>query len=141
MIVLVIRSRRPFFKSRPGKYLLEATILIGIITFCFPWTPFAAPFGFKPLPFPVILMITAIIGLYILTAETIKGSFTKELIYKANIDLTSIFSPTPFTLAVLSFPILAACSVRQERSKNYNQKQKQQCAPHFSCRCKGSIKN
>ena len=54
MIVLVIRSRRPFFKSRPGKYLLAATLLIGIITLCFPYTPLAAPFGFEPLPISVI---------------------------------------------------------------------------------------
>jgi Mg2+-importing ATPase len=77
MIVLVIRSRRPFFKSRPGKYLMAATVLIGIVTLCFPFTPFAASFGFKPLPFSVILMIAAIIGLYILTAETIKRIFYK----------------------------------------------------------------
>jgi Mg2+-importing ATPase len=68
-----------FFKSRPGKYLLGTTIFIGIITLCIPWTPFAAPFGFKPLPFPVILMIAAIIGLYILTAETIKRIFYKRV--------------------------------------------------------------
>lgn len=79
MIVLVIRSRKPFFKSRPGKYLLAATMLTGIVTLCFPWTPFAAPFGFKPLPFSVILMIVAIIGLYILTAETIKRIFYKRV--------------------------------------------------------------
>jgi Mg2+-importing ATPase len=79
MIVLVIRSRKPFFKSRPGKYLLAATLLIGVVTLCFPWTPFAGLFGFKPLPFSVILMIAAIIGLYILTAETIKKIFYKRV--------------------------------------------------------------
>ncbi len=79
MIVLVIRSRRPFFKSRPGKYLLTATLLIGIVTLCIPFTPFAAPFGFKPLSISVILMIAAIIGLYILTAETIKRIFYKRV--------------------------------------------------------------
>lgn len=79
MIVLVIRSRRPFFKSKPGKYLLATTLLIAVITLCFPWTPFAAPFGFKPLPFSVILLIAAIIGLYILTAETIKRIFYKRV--------------------------------------------------------------
>jgi Mg2+-importing ATPase len=79
MIVLVIRSRRPFFKSRPGKYLMAATLLIAVVTLCFPWTPFAAPFGFKPLPISVILMITVIIGLYILTAETIKRLFYKRV--------------------------------------------------------------
>jgi len=79
MIVLVIRSRRPFFKSRPGKYLLAATLLIGIITLCFPYTPLAAPFGFEPLPISVILMIAAIIGLYILTAEMVKKIFYKRI--------------------------------------------------------------
>ncbi len=32
LIVLVIRSSQPFFKSRPGKYLLLTTGLITVIT-------------------------------------------------------------------------------------------------------------
>lgn len=79
MIVLVIRSRKPFFKSKPGKYLLVATTLIAVLTLCFPLTPFAAPFGFKPLPIKVILIIGAVIGLYIFTAETIKKIFYKKV--------------------------------------------------------------
>lgn len=79
MIVLVIRSRRPFFKSKPGKYLLAATLFIGIVTLCFPLTPFAAPFGFKPLPISIILLIGVIIGIYILTAEIVKRFFYKRV--------------------------------------------------------------
>jgi Mg2+-importing ATPase len=79
MIVLVIRSRRPFFKSKPGKYLLAATLFIGIFTLCFPLTPFAAPFGFKPLPISIILLIGVIIGIYILTAEIVKRLFYKRV--------------------------------------------------------------
>ncbi|HWQ49625.1 MAG TPA: magnesium-translocating P-type ATPase [Methanosarcina sp.] len=79
MIVLVIRSRKPFFKSRPGKYLLAATLIIGGITLCLPLTPFAVPFGFKPLPISVILILGAIVGLYILTAEIIKNIFYKRV--------------------------------------------------------------
>jgi len=79
MIVLVIRSRKPFFKSRPGKYLLVATILIVVLTLCFPLTPFAAPFGFKPLPLQVILILGALIVLYIITAEAIKRIFYKKV--------------------------------------------------------------
>jgi len=79
MIVLVIRSRKPFFRSKPGKYLLVATMLIVVLTLCFPLTPFAAPFGFKPLPIKVILIIGAVIGLYIFTAETIKKIFYKKV--------------------------------------------------------------
>jgi len=79
LIVLVIRSRKPFFRSRPGKYLLVATALIVVLTLGFPLTPFAAPFGFKPLPIKVILIIGAIIGFYIFTAETIKRIFYKKV--------------------------------------------------------------
>ena len=79
MIVLVIRSRKPFFRSRPGKYLLTATLLIGGLTLFLPLTPFAAIFGFKPLPLPVILVIGGIIVLYILTAEIIKKIFYKRV--------------------------------------------------------------
>jgi Mg2+-importing ATPase len=79
MIVLVIRSRRPFFKSRPGKYLLTATLLIAVATLCFPFTPFAGPFGFKPLPISVILIIAVIIGIYVITAEIIKRIFYKRV--------------------------------------------------------------
>lgn len=78
LIVLVIRSRKPFFRSKPGKYLLAATLLVGGLTLYFPYTPFAAPFGFRPLPVSVILILGAIIGLYILTAETIKKIFYKK---------------------------------------------------------------
>jgi len=79
LIVLVIRSRKPFFRSRPGKYLLAATLLVGVLTLCFPYTPFAAPFGFKPLPVPILLILGAIIGLYIFTAETIKKIFYEKV--------------------------------------------------------------
>ena len=79
MIVLVIRSRKPFFRSRPGKYLLATTLLIVGLTLCLPLTPFAAPFGFQPLPISVILIIGAIVGLYILAAETIKKIFYKRV--------------------------------------------------------------
>jgi Mg2+-importing ATPase len=79
MIVLVIRSRKPFFRSRPGKYLLVATMLIVVLTLGFPLTPFAAPFGFKPLPIKVILILGAIVGLYIFTAETIKKIFYRKV--------------------------------------------------------------
>jgi len=79
MIVLVIRSRKPFFKSKPGKYLLAATLLIGGITLCLPLTPLGVPFGFKPLPISVILILGIIVGLYILTAEIIKNIFYKRV--------------------------------------------------------------
>jgi Mg2+-importing ATPase len=77
LIVLVIRSRKPFFKSRPGKYLLIATLSIVTVTFILPFTPLARIFGFSPLPVPFLLIIGLIILLYIITAEIVKKIFYK----------------------------------------------------------------
>lgn len=79
MIVLIIRSRRPFFKSRPGKYPLTATLLIAVATLCFSFTPFSGLFSFKSLPTSVILITAAIIGVYVITAEVVKRAFYKKV--------------------------------------------------------------
>jgi len=77
LIVLVIRSRKPFFKSKPGKYLLITTLMIIGITLIFPFTPFSKIFGFSPLPFSFILLICLIIALYVISAELAKKLFYK----------------------------------------------------------------
>ena len=79
LIVLVIRSRRPSFKSRPGKYLLMATLSIVVITVIVPFTPFAKIFGFSPLPFSFLLLIGIIVLLYIIAAEMTKTVFYKKV--------------------------------------------------------------
>ncbi len=75
IIVLVIRSRKPFFRSRPGRYLLTATLIIGSATFILPYTPLAGIFGFSPLPLTFLLSICGIVLFYILTAEFVKRIF------------------------------------------------------------------
>jgi Mg2+-importing ATPase len=79
LIVLVIRSRQPFFKSRPGKYLLIATLSIVVITLILPFTPLAGIFGFSPLPLSFLLLIGLIILFYIITAEIVKKIFYKKV--------------------------------------------------------------
>ena len=79
LIVLVIRSRRPFFKSKPGKYLLISTLLIVGVTLALPYTPIAGVLGFKPLPFLLIAVIMAIVALYIVSAEIAKRIFYKKV--------------------------------------------------------------
>jgi Mg2+-importing ATPase len=75
LIVLVIRSRKPFFKSRPGKYLLIATLSIFAATLVLPYSPLAALFGFSPLPISFLLFIGLIVMMYIITAEITKKIF------------------------------------------------------------------
>jgi Mg2+-importing ATPase len=79
IIVLVIRSRRPFFKSRPGKYLLIATISVVIATLIFPFTPIGKIFNFVPLPMSFLMILGIIIVLYILMAELAKNIFYKKI--------------------------------------------------------------
>ena len=79
LIVLVIRSRRPSFKSRPGKYLLMATLSTVVVTLIVPFTPFAGIFGFSPLPIPFLLFIGLIVLFYILAAEMTKKVFYKRV--------------------------------------------------------------
>jgi Mg2+-importing ATPase len=75
MIVLVIRSRKPFFRSKPGKFLQISTFSIVFLTLILPYTPLAGIFGFSPLPIPFILSIGLIVLVYIFTAEIVKKAF------------------------------------------------------------------
>jgi Mg2+-importing ATPase len=79
MIVLVIRSRKPFFRSRPGKYLQIATFSIAVITLILPFTPLGKVFGFSPLTLTTYLLLLAIVIVYILSAEITKRIFYKRV--------------------------------------------------------------
>ena len=75
LIVLVIRSRKPFFKSRPGKFLALAIFLCTAVTLILPYTPLAGSLGFSPLPPLFFVLIGILIALYILLAEVAKKIF------------------------------------------------------------------
>ncbi len=79
LIVLVIRSREPFFKSTPAKYLLMATLLTVIVTAILPFTPLGEIFGFSRLPISFLLLLGVIVLLYIVTAEMAKTVFYKKV--------------------------------------------------------------
>jgi len=79
LIVLVIRTRRPFFKSMPGKYLLGATLLVVAATLILPFTPLGKLLGFSRLPLSVLLIIGIIIIAYMITAELAKKVFYKNV--------------------------------------------------------------
>jgi Mg2+-importing ATPase len=78
MIVLVIRSRKPIFKNRPGKYLLMATLVVAGLTLVFPYTRLGRVFGFTALPTFFLLAMGLIVVLYLSAAEVVKRSFFKR---------------------------------------------------------------
>ena len=77
LIVLVIRTRRPFFKSAPGKYLLIATLGVVCVTVILPFTPLAGLLGFGKMPAMFFVILGVIVVLYMLTAEVAKSIFYK----------------------------------------------------------------
>jgi len=79
VIVLVIRTRRPFYQSRPGKYLLAATLIVAGVTLILPFSPLGGLFRFRPLPAPFFIALGAIMFLYIIAAEIAKRVFYKKI--------------------------------------------------------------
>ena len=77
LIVLVIRSRKSILHSRPGKYLLIATLLVVVATFILPYTPLDQILGFSKLPASFLLIIIGIVIVYIFAAE-----FAKRVFYR-----------------------------------------------------------
>jgi P-type Mg2+ transporter len=79
LIVLVVRTRLPFFKSLPGKYLSIATALIVLFVLILPITPIAAWFGFTQLPWQLYGWIFMVITIYIICAELLKHWFYNKM--------------------------------------------------------------
>ncbi|WEK20621.1 MAG: magnesium-translocating P-type ATPase [Candidatus Pedobacter colombiensis] len=78
LIVMVVRTRKTILTSKPGKYLLIATLLIAILALLLPIIPFANIMGFIAVPFKFYLAMLAIVMLYIFSAELVKSWFYKR---------------------------------------------------------------
>jgi P-type Mg2+ transporter len=74
-VVLVIRTRRTCFASRPGPYLALATLAVAVVTLLLPILPVAAPLGLTPMPLSFVFLLSAILAAYVLTAEIAKKHF------------------------------------------------------------------
>jgi P-type Mg2+ transporter len=75
VIVLVIRTRHVFFRSRPGRLLLIVTLVFIAITIAMPYLPYITVFGFVPLPAPLLLSMIGLTVLYVLAVELAKKYF------------------------------------------------------------------
>ena len=60
VIALVVRTRRPFFSSRPGRLLWGSTAALVAVALILPYVPAASVFGFVPLPAGVLAALCAI---------------------------------------------------------------------------------
>jgi Mg2+-importing ATPase len=84
LIVLVIRTRKTFLRSRPSKFLLISTAAVIVATLILPLIAgFSEFFGFTALDSSFYLSIALIVTLYIIGAELVKAFFYRKAMRNA----------------------------------------------------------
>ena len=79
LVVLVIRTRKSLFKSRPRTHLLLATLFTVGLTTILPFTPIAGLFGFARISSLYLIAIVIVVSIYIISAEIVKKIFYKRI--------------------------------------------------------------
>jgi P-type Mg2+ transporter len=83
MVIFVIRTRRsPFYKSKPGKYLVLSAFSIVAIALIIPFTPIGPPFGFVQPPPAFFLILAGLVGTYLVLAQVVKDWFYRRYAYR-----------------------------------------------------------
>ena len=75
VIALVVRTRRPFFRSRPGKWLLRSSLGVLLVALAMPYLPGVSVFGFVPLPASLMLGMVGLTLVYVGVVELAKQRF------------------------------------------------------------------
>ena len=78
LVVLIIRTSKPFFQSRMGKGLCFATVLSILAAIALPYTPLGALLGLVPLPASLLAALGLVVVCYMLTAEIAKRWFYRN---------------------------------------------------------------
>jgi Mg2+-importing ATPase len=78
LVVLVVRTRGPFWRSRPSAALTVSTVLVVCATVALPYTPLGGLFGFAPLPASFLGYMALIVVLYVGSAELLKRRFYRR---------------------------------------------------------------
>jgi Mg2+-importing ATPase len=72
-VVLVLRTARPALKSRPGRLLGLATVVVMVAALCIPYLgSIAGAFGFVPMPPALLAASLAIVAGYVVFTEGLK---------------------------------------------------------------------
>lgn len=74
-VIFVLRTRRPFFMSRPSKWLALMAVMVSIVAFVIPYTPVGIPLQLIPLPPALLGLIGLIVLGYIAVTEIAKRFF------------------------------------------------------------------
>lgn len=75
-VALIVRTRKPFFRSRPGRLLWWSTVGVAVIALLLPYLlPVNMLFDFIPLPLSVMIILIIITSAYVIVTENVKQYF------------------------------------------------------------------
>lgn len=74
-VALVVRTQRPFYRSRPGHWLLITTVTMMALALVMPYLPFSSIFGIVPVNASLILSMVGLTLAYVLAVELAKRLF------------------------------------------------------------------
>jgi Mg2+-importing ATPase len=75
VVLLALRTARPFYQSRPGGLLLASTLAVGVLTVGLIYSPLAPLLGLVALPLDVVLALVGITLLYVVATELAKRRY------------------------------------------------------------------
>src|SRR6266498_2766673 len=75
LVALIVRTRRPFYQSKPGRWLWISTLIVTLVTLVIPYLPGNNLLGFVPLSFQVMALLLLITVLYVIATEMAKRIF------------------------------------------------------------------
>jgi len=79
LVIFAIRTRKvPFFRSRPGPWLMSTTIALVAAGVVLPYTPLARFFGFTALPLGFLAILAVMIVVYVALVEVGKSLFYSD---------------------------------------------------------------
>jgi len=74
-VMLVLRTNRPFYRSRPGRALLSSSIAIAAVTIALPYSPLAGPLGLTAVPAQIVAVLVGLTALYVIANEGAKRRY------------------------------------------------------------------
>jgi P-type Mg2+ transporter len=79
LIIAILRTWKPFYKSKVSRPLLIAMILVLLITFALPYSPLSELLGFRPLTVSSMMLLGLITLLYVAASEVAKRIFLRKI--------------------------------------------------------------
>jgi len=80
LILLVIRTRRPFFRSAPSRPLVAASAGVAVLTLGIAFSPVGRFVGLAPIPWSLVLLLFGIVAAYVVASEFTKSFFFRHLV-------------------------------------------------------------